>query len=219
MKTIVVLLSAVCLATGVASAQNLLYNGGFETPNSDGSGPDGWTAWNWANPGNSSWANWQNDGMSLSGYYVNAGNTGDWQGGGGGWFQTLSGTAGLDYTLSVDRATENWWNPYGEMRMYFLDGSGATVGSAVQYITGHDGWGDPGLPWATFTESAVAPAGTASVKIEFAAPGSGGTVLFDNALLTAVAIPEPGSFGLLACGLALLLGGRYRSCRNASTRA
>ena len=96
---------------------------------------------------------------------------------GGGVYQIVPGTAGNDYTLSVDAGAQAWWT---------------------------------GKPWANHSLSMVSPAGTTQVKVEFAMNGNdGGSVWFDNAVLTVV--PEPSTLALVAGSLVALLG--YRSRR------
>ena len=126
-------------------------------------------------------------------------------------YQTVSGTAGLTYTLSVDAGAQAWWRPQGEMRLFFLD-SGDNVLSSTNPIIVWPSTYDTGKPWANYTMSALAPAGTTQVKVEFAMNGNeGGTVWFDNADLTAV--PEPSVVWLVSGGLALLSSCIRRSNR------
>jgi hypothetical protein len=168
------------LLLATAARANLLYNGGFETP-AAGWGPDGWTAWAWGNGG----VNWSSDAASESGYYIVCW-SGDWNNAGGGFYQIVSNVvAGSTYVLTVDSSTENWWNPLGESRMFFLDSSGNTLGSDVQNVTQ---W-TANLPWATYSQTNVAPPGTAAIKCEFAINGTGGAVHFDNASLTVLPAP------------------------------
>jgi hypothetical protein len=199
MKKIVVLLSAVCLTAGVANAQNLLLNGDFDSPNS-GSAPDSWNPWSWG----SGWANHENNGgVTYNGsYYVVAGGLDAWSGGGG-FYQTVSGTAGVTYTLSVLSGADAWWLPYGEMRLFFLDTDNNQVGTAVQPTVDPAVYGqnyDIPHPWAAYSLTATAPAGTTQVKVEFAEPGGTGSVWFENAVL----VPEPGAAGLFVLGAAVL---------------
>lgn len=201
MKRLVWLISAACLVATLAHAQNLLSNGDFNLPNSTAA-PDGWSTWSY----NGGWANHQIDGSSDDGsLYMACGGAGS---AGGGVYQIVPGTAGFTYTLAVDGGAQAWWRPQGEMRLFFLDASSATLDSASPIIV-WPGSNDTGLPWAHYTLSLTAPAGTTQVKVEFAMNGNdGGTVWFDNALLTAV--PEPGTFALVWIGLAGLLGSQFR---------
>jgi hypothetical protein len=63
-------------------------------------------------------------------------------------------------------------------------------------------------PWSNYALTAVAPANTTQVKVEFAEPNGTGTVWFDNAVLTVV--PEPSTLALVAGSLVSLLGYRFR---------
>src|SRR5512147_3149761 len=98
MKTIrTTLLLMVALAAGVATAQNLLLNGDFNSPAS-GAWPDNWSGWNWG----SGWANHENNvGVTYDGsHYIVAGGI-NYDTGGGGFFQTVPAAAGATYQLSV----------------------------------------------------------------------------------------------------------------------
>jgi hypothetical protein len=130
---------------------------------------------------------------------------------GGGEYQIVPGVAGDTYTLSVQSGAQAWWLPYGEMRIFFLDASSNQLSSAVLPTVDPAVYGqnyDIAHPWTNYTESAVAPVNTASVKVEFAEPNGTGTVWFDNAVLTAV--PEPSTLALVAGGLMMLVGYRVR---------
>ncbi len=216
MRKILVLLSAVCLAAGAANAQNLLLNGDFNDPPS-GAAPTSWTPWSW----NAGFANHEiKPGLDDS-YCLVAGN--GWYDGGGGFFQTISATAGTEYNLTVSSGADAWWLPTGRMTMFFLDSSPTPVelGQATRNTVDPAVYGqnyDIAHPWAAYSLTGTAPVGTTQIKVEFASnnPGGvGGAIYFDNASLTAV-VPEPGAAALVALGSALLLG--YRSRRNA-TRA
>jgi hypothetical protein len=213
MKTIVVLLSAVVLTAGVANAQNLLLNGDFNSPNT-GAWPDNWSGWSWG----SGWANHENNaGVTYDGsYYIVAGG-GNSGSGGGGFYQTVSAAGGVTYSLSALSGADAWWLPYGEMRLFFLDASSTELGSVVQPTVDPAVYGqnyDMAHPWAPYSVTATAPAGTTQIKVEFAAPNGTGSVWFENAVLEAV--PEPGTAGLLVLGSALLLGRSSGSRRNAA---
>jgi hypothetical protein len=80
------------------------------------------------------------------------------------------------------------------MRLSFLDSSGTQIGATVVHSTV-----DPAVygqnydiphPWASYSESATAPAGTAQVKVEFAEPNGTGSVWFENADLEP-SVPYP----------------------------
>jgi hypothetical protein len=202
MKNIVILLSLCCLAVGGANAQNLLLNGDFNAP-ATGAWPDNWQGWSWG----SGWANHENVGtVTYDGsYYIVAGGI-DPNSGGGGFFQTVSGTEGLTYQLSVLSGADAWWLPYGEMRLFFLDSGNNQLGSTlVQSTVDPAVYGnnyDIAHPWASYSMTAIAPAGTTQVKVEFAEPNGTGSVWFENASLQVV--PEPGTLSLAAAGAALL---------------
>ena len=214
MKRTVLLLSVVCLTAGVVNAQNLLLNGDFNSPNSVAA-PDNWTTWSFGG----GYANHEiiSPAPSVAGNYdgsyqmsAGAGSTS----GGGGVYQIVPAAAGVSYSLSADAGAQNWWLPTGEIRLFFLDGSGGQLGLTT--LTTTDSIHNPdlydvGVPYQAWSLTAIAPAGTAQAKVEFAGFG-GGTTWFDNASLTAV--PEPTAAGLLALGSVLWLG--YRSRRNAT---
>ncbi|MEN6385137.1 MAG: hypothetical protein ABFD79_08040 [Phycisphaerales bacterium] len=193
-KRILVLLLAVCSMTGIVSA-NLLTNGNFESPDSINA-PDNWNIWTWGDAGQA-WANHQKDGSSFDGsWYMAVGGFGN---AGAGLYQIVTGAAGVQYTLTVDSGAQAWWKPYGEMKMFFLDAGGAEI-SSVAAVTADPQDYEVGVSWHNVTLSAVAPAGTAQVKVEFADANGQGTVWFDNAVL----IPEPASLLVLSLGSLLL---------------
>ena len=168
MRRIVVLLSAVCLAAGAANAQNLLLNGDFNSPAS-GAWPDNWSGWSWG----TGWANHENNArVTYDGsYYLVAGASGG-SDGGGGFFQTVSATAGMQYKLDVLSGADAWWLPTGTMTMFFLDSSAVQLGTATRNTVDPAVYGnnyDIAHPWASYSLTATAPAGTTQVKVEFAA--------------------------------------------------
>src|SRR5512137_2687587 len=136
--------------------------------------------------------------------------------GGAGFFQTVSGTAGLTYQLSVLSGADAWWLPYGEMRLFFLDSGNNQLGpTVVQPTVDPAVYGqnyDSPHPWALYSASATAPEGTTQVKVEFAEPHGTGSVWFENAFLTV--IPEPGALTLAAAGAALLWARGRRNRRS-----
>lgn len=216
-KTIAMLLSVVGLTGGVASAQNLLLNGDFNTADLlVPTAPANWTPF--TAPGNS-WASHEtkpgSDGLCLV-----VGN--GWYEGKGSFSQTVAATEGLNYQLDVLSGADTWWQPTGTMTMFFLDSSALTLGIATRNTVDPAEYGaqnDIPHPWASYTLTGEAPAGTTSITVEFASampPGTGGSIWFENASLTVVAVPEPGSAALIALGAVALIG--YRSRRN-STRA
>jgi PEP-CTERM motif len=218
MKIIIAVMSIASLATGAATAQNLLVNGNFNDPASTAA-PTGWSTWD---TGSGSWENHEiltssvlidtadggagapnNTGIYDGSYQMTLGNnTGsNWEG----VYQVVAGTAGLTYTLSVDAGAQGWWWPNGYANLDFLDGSGNQISQAQIVTTTSISGFNVGVPYQNFTESAIAPAGTAQVKVELEEYG-GGSAWFDNALLTTV--PEPTTLALLAASGVGLLGWR-----------
>ena len=107
------LLGAVLLfASPGARGQNILYNGDFEK-----AGPAGWYNWTAGGGVEYKYNSWNN-----STHYVIAWG-GTW-GNSAGWYQNVSAVAGATYTLSVDSATESWWNPEGKIGLQFKDAGG-----------------------------------------------------------------------------------------------
>jgi hypothetical protein len=211
MRKILVILSAVCLAAGAASAQNLLLNGDFNLPAS-GAWPDNWTGWNYG----WSWASHENNaGVSYDGSYYLV--TGGGENAGAGFFQTVSATAGTEYKLEVLSGADAWWLPAGKMTMFFLDSSPTPVelGQATRNTVDPAVYGqnfDVPHPWAAYSLTGTAPEGTTQIKVEFAANWPTGSIWFENAALTIV-VPEPTTAALVALSSVLLLG--YRSRRSA----
>ena len=212
MKTTIALISGICLAVNLANAQNLLLNGDFNSPNGVAA-PDDWNLWTYGG----GWANHQDntsgplDGVDGSYYMADGGSSSA----GGGENQTVAGTAGLTYQLTVYSGAQAWWLPYGEMRIFFLDAGNNQLSESVQPTVDPAVYGenyDIAHPWSSYTLTAQAPAATAFVEVEFAEPNGTGTVWFDNAVLTVV--PEPSSLAMLATGSVALLGFR-RSFRRA----
>lgn len=214
MKAIIILIAGSCLAANLASAQNLLLNGDFNSPGT-GAAPDNWTTWSygggWATCQISTPPSLTPDAPDGSYYMADGGSSSA----GGGEYQTIAATAGLTYQLTVDSGAQAWWLPYGEMRLFFLDASQTQLVEDFQSTVDPAVYGqnyDIAHPWSTYTLTAVAPVNTAFVKVELAEPNGTGTVWFDNAVLTAV--PEPGTIALAGIGFALLVGNRCRSSRN-----
>ena len=80
----------------MVSAQNLLSNGDFNTPNTPGPNPapTPWSTWAWPN-WTSSWANQQNDASSLDGTDYMAVGNGNGTSYSVGFFQTVAATPGV----------------------------------------------------------------------------------------------------------------------------
>ena len=200
MKRIALWTLAFCLAASLAHA-NLLINGDFNDPDSIAA-PADWSTWSygggWANHQTNTAPNLVADGVDGT-WYMACGGGGN---AGGGVYQVVAATAGLAYTLSVDAGAQAWWRPQGEMRLFFLDAGNNVLLSTNPVIVAPANY-DTGQAWANYSMSALAPAGTTQVKVEFAMNGNeGGTVWFDNAVLTAV--PEPHTACLVLGGLAVL---------------
>jgi hypothetical protein len=220
MKKVSALFSVLCLAAGIANAQNLLLNGNFNSPNNPGPNPAPapWSTWTWPD-WNGAWANQQIDGSSFDGSPYMAVGNGNGSGYSVGLYQIVGGNAGLSYTLSVESGAQAWWRPEGEMRLIFLDAGNTVLVQNTLVTVDPNAWSgyDQGQGWGLFSLTATAPANTTEVKAEFVMNGGqvgawgGGTVWFDNASLTV--IPEPGTFGLLAAGAALALGYQRRNAR------
>jgi len=207
MKWILPALTAGAIATSAGMAQNLLLNGDFNSPNSVAA-PDLWSLWSFG--GGYSNHELITPAPSVLGNYdgtyqmtLGAANTS----GGGGAYQTVSATAGMSYTLSVDAGAQDWWLPTGEIRLFFLDASDVqlslTTINTTDGIHGPDQF-DVGVAYQNWSFSAIAPAGTTQAKVELAGFG-GGSVWFDNAVLTIEAVPEPSAFALGGVGLAILM--------------
>jgi hypothetical protein len=190
-RKIVVVLLAVCAMGGIASA-NLLSNGDFNSPDSTAS-PDNWILWTYGG----GWANHQNTNIPFDGSYFMA--VGGSSNAGAGLYQIVPAAAGVNYTLTVDAGAQAWWWPHGEMKMFFLDASSTEI-SHVTAVTADSGGYDIQVDWHNVSLSAVAPAGTTQVKVEFANANGQGTAWFDNAVL----VPEPVTMVLLGLGGLLL---------------
>ena len=180
---------------------SLLANGNFNAPGT-GATPTSWTTWT---TGSSGFANCEVlttqliDGTTV--LYNNTGNyDGTYQmtcgapaadGSGGGVYQIVGGAPNVQYTLIVDAGAQAWWLPTGEIRLWFLDANSDRLSSNFVYTTlsiNNPNTNpvvalyDVGVPYQEWTNSAVSPAGTTQVKVEFAGYG-GGSCWFDNAVL------------------------------------
>jgi hypothetical protein len=221
MKRITIFFAITCVAASTASTQNLLVNGDFNTPYSAGPNPAPapWSTWTWPD-WNGAWANQQIDGSAFdTSPYMAVGN---WNGSGYsvGLFQTVGATAGLSYNLSVESGAQNWWRPEGEMRLIFLDSGNNVLAQNTLVTVDPNAWTayDQGQAWGLFSLTGTAPDNTTQAKVEFVMNGGqvgawgGGTVWFDNAVLTMV--PEPGTLALAAVGATLLWAQRRRNRRS-----
>lgn len=215
MKKIITFMSIVGVATGIASAQNLLVNGDFNDPASSAT-PTGWSTWNTDTGGEGAYENHEvlttslingainNTGVYDGTYQMTLGNyiTGTtWEG----VYQVVPGTAGLTYNLSFQAGAQAWWWPNGYANLDFLDANGTQLGQEQVITTASITGYDIGVVYQNFSESAVAPVGTTQVKVELEEYG-GGSAWFDNAVLTVV--PEPSTLAMLAVGSMGMLGWR-----------
>ncbi|HVM47577.1 MAG TPA: hypothetical protein VMU04_06090 [Candidatus Acidoferrum sp.] len=212
MKRLAISFLLICLALGTASAQNLLVNGDFNTPNTAGPNPAPapWSTWSWPD-WNNAWANQQNDASAFDGTDYMAVGNGTGSGYSTGFYQIVGASPGATYDLSADSGAQAWWRPEGEMRLIFLDAGNNVLAQNTVVTVDPNSWNayDQGQPWGLFSLTATAPANTTQAKVEFVMNGGqvaawgGGTVWFDNASLTEV--PEPGMLTLAAAGAVLLL--------------
>lgn len=189
MKALVVMVAAAAVPT--IGEANLLVNGDF----ADSS--NGWVS-ELGNPANT-WAEVSNDGLQAKAgtdYYARLSTT-NW-GGWANWHQNVPATAGGTYTLTADAATQDWWNPEGKLALAFYDSTNAIIGGQIERVTSDY---VANLPWTSYSVSAVAPAGTASVTAFLKFYG-GGAVGFDNAVLV---VPEPATMTVLVAGGLLAL--------------
>jgi len=192
----IVLVLAALLCTSANAVG--LSNGNFNDPPS-GAWPTSWSGWNWG----AGFANHETK-PGSDGYCIVVGN--GWQNGGGGFYQTVPGIGGTNYTLTVDSAADAWWLPTGVMQMIWQDSLGAELGRAARNTVDpavYGGTYDTPHPWANYVLTATAPVGTTQVKVEFMSnmpAGTGGAVWFENAVLT----PEPATLAILGLGGLLL---------------
>ena len=187
MKRVVVLLAILAMA-GITNA-NLLTNGNFEDS------ANGWEVWCWGD----GWANIEQADWGNGTSHVSVGAQGN---GGGGYYQVVSATAGVEYTLTVSSGADDWWLPTGYMTIFFLDATGNELSQVSRNTVDPAAYGenyDIEHPWESYSLSALAPDDTAQIKVEFAANWATGSVGFDNAVL----VPEPATIALL--GLAGLM--------------
>jgi hypothetical protein len=114
--------------------------------------------------------------------------------------QTLATTAGQTYVLSFWAQDRAGVDASSQGLAYTVDGT-------TNYVQGGS---VPG--WTHFTETFVA---TGPTSLSFAATGASDSLgsSLDNVSVTAAAVPEPGTFALAACGLAVLGLARRRSTR------
>jgi aryl-phospho-beta-D-glucosidase BglC (GH1 family) len=169
--------------TNGPSSDNLLINGSFNTP----LGAE-WSIW-----GDLGWVNQEviTPAAGLVGVYDGTlqMSIGDGDNNGSrGMFQTVAGTPGKDYTLSLQAGAQNWWWPNGSAYLIFLNAVDAELGSYEIDTTASISGYDVGVPYQEFSITRTAPAGTAQVRVELAELNGTGTAWFDN-----VALVEQGS--------------------------
>ena len=99
-------------------------------------------------------------------------------------FQTVAGTAGESYTLSLEAGAQDWWWPNGRAYLIFLDAADAELASHEIDTTASIGGYDVGVPYQDFSITKTAPAGTTQVKVELGEWDGTGTAWFDNVVLT-----------------------------------
>lgn len=175
---------------------SLLTNGNFNTPGSTNT-PTGWTTWTFEGGYADHELLTSTQLIDMEHGTVYPDNTGIYDGtyqmtcgcngtsGGGGVYQIVAVTPGMEYTLSVESGAEGWWLPLGQIRLFFLDADDNQLGliqiNTTDDIHSPDQY-DIGVPYQNWSLSAVAPAEATQVKVEFAGYG-GGSVWFDNAVL------------------------------------
>ncbi len=118
--------------------------------------------------------------------------------------QSVSGTQGVTYTLSGDMRHGTWNKREAALVLEFLDGMDGVISTTE---IGRLAAASADDTWFSFSGSAVAPTGTASVNVILlmeAVSGTGpasGIAYFDDVVLT----PEPTTVALLGLGGLFLL--------------
>ena len=202
MKRGVLWVPIICMIAGLAQA-SLIVNGDFTLD--DGVSPEAALGWNEFHSGG-----WDNRETSPSfpdptDWHFAIGNAGGY--GAFIWQDVAVADDGSMYKLSADAMLDAWWLNSGYIKIEFYDAGAAIVGEAEIPHFSQPNY-DLGLPLANYSVTAVAPAGTVTVRSILGTYGEGGTARFDNAVLQV--IPEPGSIGLILLGSAFLVGHRAR---------
>jgi hypothetical protein len=173
-------LTAATPALNNAPSGNLLSNGNFNTA----LGAE-WSTWGDAG----GWINQEiiSPVPALAGVYDGTLQMTLGAGGGGGprgMYQTVAGTAGDEYTLSLQAGAQDWWWPNGKAYLKFLDAGSVELAShEINTTASFNNW-DVGVPYQNFAITRTAPAGTTQVKVELVEWAGTGSAWFDNAALT-----------------------------------
>lgn len=133
-------------------------------------------------------------------------------------YQDVAGTPGVKYVLTGWAGGEANFMGGAEFAVEFLNAGGGLIGGATLDLVAAGLLTDNGLAfdYKQYSVSAVAPAGTASVRARasminaMSNPAGGGQAyVVDDFTLTAV--PEPATFALVGLAVAGLVGIRRRS--------
>jgi hypothetical protein len=202
-------IASVVFSSLLSANANLLQNPGFEN---GGTTADDAYNWQWANP-DLHGAKWGN--AVRKDWHVRTGTwggtvCGSWFGDTqGGWWQEVSATPGVTYTLSgwfwADSSWTNQANQGIKIEFYSRNESGETLlCDSKNYFNGI------GESWVQKTVSAVAPTNAQWVRVVVWADnvGSGGALQFDDLSLVA----EPGTVITLSSVPAAFLGMLILGC-------
>ncbi|MCJ7693623.1 MAG: PEP-CTERM sorting domain-containing protein [Sedimentisphaerales bacterium] len=117
------------------------------------------------------------------------------------WSQSVSGSEGVEYTLSGDIGHGAWNKREAMLVLEFWDAGGTTLISGTEIGRLLKASSDD--TWFSYSGSAVAPTGTGLVKVillmEYVGGGTGaqaGQAYFDDVVL----VPEPATMALLGLG-------------------
>jgi hypothetical protein len=194
----VLVLSALLAMIGIANA-NLLVNGDFELGSNGTTAPDtaalGWSQYN----SSGGWNNRETTGNPVpDNYLIAIGAAGGY--GAFAWQDVAVADDGSTYQLFAEASLDAWWLNNLYLKIEFYDaGLANMIGFSESAHYGQPGY-DTGLPWANYSVSGVAPAGTAVVRVMLGTWGEGGTARFDNVVREVV--PEPATLALLGLGFA-----------------
>ncbi|MEM7754071.1 MAG: hypothetical protein AAF297_00370 [Planctomycetota bacterium] len=205
---------ALAVAGSVASGQNLLSNGSFESAlNYDGNAVGNWNAFfggadfqqaEIVDPLGGLLPTAAPDGVSVL-QVITAGTANTFVG----VVQNVAASEGLEYEFEFLARSIDPMGAFSEFRIEWLDAGGAFIGGQFDLNNGitDDLTGD----FESFSLSAVAPTGAASLNVviasaTFGSPGNTSAIQIDSASLTVV--PTPGAAAVL--GLAGLAAVRRR---------